>query len=187
VLAQLFAVRWPQCVKSLVLSDCDGHAEPPAQFGSLAALMRVPAVARSRIGFGRMFHDKSLLTRERLAQLIAPVAASRERRVRLKRFLRAFDPADLASLHHRLAQLEVPTMIIWGGDNAVWSPSWGKQLYDAIPGARRFELIPFAGSAGHEERPDRFVELLAEFWGELADQADVPGSRVGAMTTNNEE
>jgi pimeloyl-ACP methyl ester carboxylesterase/nucleoside-diphosphate-sugar epimerase len=173
VIAQLFAVRWPHCVKSLALSDCDTHGRwPPPQVERLAAVMslpallRVPAVARSRMGFGRMFYDKGLLTRERLEQLLAPITASRERRTRLKRFLRAFDPADLAGLNHRLGQLEVPTVIVWGADNEYFSPSWGKRLCDAIPGARRLELIPFAGISCHEERPDVFASLLEKLWDE---------------------
>jgi hypothetical protein len=44
------------------------------------------------------------------------------------------------------------------------SPSWAKSLYDSIPGARRLELIPFAGASCHEERPDIFARLLDEFY-----------------------
>jgi pimeloyl-ACP methyl ester carboxylesterase len=57
----------------------------------------------------------------------------------------------------------VPTMVVWGADDAYLSPSWAKSLYDSIPGARRLELIPFAGASCHEERPDIFARLLDEF------------------------
>ena len=181
VIAQMFAVRWPQCIKSLVLSDCDAHdIWPPPQVATLAAimgwpggtrlltaLMKIPAVARSHAGFRRMVHDKKLLTRERLEQYLAPVAASRERRTRLKRFFRSFAQADLDDMNHLLEQLEVPTLVIWGADNEYWSPSWGKRLHDAIPGARRLELIPFAGISCHEERPDLFSNLIDDFFGEI--------------------
>jgi pimeloyl-ACP methyl ester carboxylesterase len=186
VIAQVFATRWPHCVKSLVLSDCGVHgAWPPARAawaavaagvpggaGAAAALLKVPALARSRSGFGRMVHDARLLTDERLAQYLDAVAGSRQRRARLRRFLRALKSTDLAATSQLLGQLEVPTMIVWGAEDAFVSPSWAKSLYDSIPGARRFELIPFAGASCHEERPDIFARLLDEFFDGLgADSA----------------
>lgn len=181
VIAQFFAVRWPHLVKSLVLSDCDAHGVwPPTHVKWMArgmripggtrfltAIMKIPAVARSRIGFGRMVFDKRLLTRERLAGYLDPVASTRARRMRLKRFFHSFDAKDLAQMNSLLGQLNVATMVVWGGDNAYWSPSWGKTLYESIPGARHFELIPFAGISCHEERPDHFARLLLGFIDEV--------------------
>jgi pimeloyl-ACP methyl ester carboxylesterase len=182
VIAQLFAVRWPACVKSLVLSDCHANGtwppthlakmarwtELPGGAGALSALMRVPALARSNFGFGQMVHDKRLLTNERLARYRETVAGNRERRMRLKRFFRAFEHADLADMNQMLEQIETPTMVVWGADNAHSSPSFAKTLYDLIPGSRRLELIPFAGISCHEERPDIFARLLTEFFDEIA-------------------
>jgi pimeloyl-ACP methyl ester carboxylesterase/nucleoside-diphosphate-sugar epimerase len=148
VIAQFFAVRWPHCVKSLVLSDCvaSQSSEPPSLLN--------------------MVYDKRLLTDERLALHEQMLAGTRERRLRLKRFLRALDQTDVSTLNQQLGQLDVPTMIIWGGENAYWSPSWASTLYDSIPGARRLELIPFAGISCHEERPDVFARKLSEFFDE---------------------
>lgn len=189
-IAQIFAARWPQVTKSLVLSDF--HAAggfPAAQVARLRRLMRLPGgtrlitgllrfapLARSGQGFRHMVFDRELLTRERLAAYLAPLAGSRERRSRLKRFTLALDKADLDAVAHLLARLTVPTLIIWGADDRYTSPSWGKRLYDEIPGARRLELIPFAGISCHEERPDLFAALLADFWAELA--AEVPSSPI---------
>lgn len=181
VIAQIFAVRWPYCVKSLVLSDCDAHGtwpsahvariaalmQLPGGAGAFAALMKIPALARSGFGFGRMVHDRSLLTVERLKQYLDPLTGNRDRRTRLKRFFRSLDAGDVSTLNQMLGQIEAPTMIIWGADNAYSSPSWAKTLYDAIPGARRLELIPFAGLSCHEERPDLFANLLTEFFEEI--------------------
>jgi pimeloyl-ACP methyl ester carboxylesterase len=184
VISQIFAVRWPQCVKGLVLSDCDAHGTwPPKHISwisklmslpggtfALAALMRVPAIARSRIGFGDMVYDKRLLTKARLRRYVETVAGNSRRRMQLKRFLRAFKNADLMTLNQMLGEVEIPTMIVWGAENAYWSSSWAKVLYDSIPGARRLELIPFAGISCHEERPDLFADLLAEFFASLEAQ-----------------
>jgi pimeloyl-ACP methyl ester carboxylesterase len=188
VIAQLFAVRWPSCVKSLVLSDCHANGtwppthlakmarwmELPGGAGALSALMRVPALARSSIGFGQMVHDKRLLTNERLARYRENVAGDRERRRRLKLFFRSFESAEIADLHQMLEHIETPTMVVWGADNAHSSPSYAKTLYDLIPGSRRLELIPFAGISCHEERPDIFARLLTEFFDEIGAEANAP-------------
>lgn len=189
IIAQMFAVRWPQCTKSLVLSDCDTHGKWPSSRLALvaaltnfsaatratAALLRMPAVARSRFGFGCMLNDKRPLTAERVARHLDAVAGTRERRLRLKLFLRTLSRANFVSLNRQLGQLHMPTMIIWGGDNARQSASWAKTLYDAIPGAHRLELIPFAGSFCHEERPEVFGSLLSEFWNEIGSGIDRRG------------
>jgi pimeloyl-ACP methyl ester carboxylesterase/nucleoside-diphosphate-sugar epimerase len=85
-----------------------------------------------------------------------------------KPLMRSLRALDIASLNHLLAQLEVPTMVVWGADNAYASPSWARTLYDAIPGARRLELIPFTGLSCHEERPDLFAASLTKFFDEVA-------------------
>jgi pimeloyl-ACP methyl ester carboxylesterase len=133
----------------------------------MATIMRVPAVARSRFGFGRMVFDKRLLTRERVTQYLETIAGDRGRRLRLKQFFRSIDEGDLVTTNQQIRELHMPTMIIWGGDDACRSSSSAKTLYDAIPGARRLELIPFAGASCHEERPDLFARLLTDFFDEL--------------------
>jgi pimeloyl-ACP methyl ester carboxylesterase len=177
VIAQFFAVRWPQMVRSLTLSDCDAHGVwPPRQIALIAKLMgvpggtwaittamKIPAVARTPLGLGDMVYDRSLLTNERLAGYLHTVAGNSQRRMQLRRFFRSFRRDDLDDMNSFLGQLHVPTMVVWGGDNAYWSPSYARELYDAIPGARRLEIIPFAGISCHYERPDVFAKALGEF------------------------
>lgn len=161
VIAQFFAVRYPHCVKSLTLSDCGIDGPRPR-------LSKIAAIARSDYGFGRLVYDKRLLTPERIASYVDTVAGDRDRRLRYRKFLQALDETDVATLHQLLGQLEVPAMIVWGAENAYWSPSWARTLYDTIPGARRLELIPFAGISCHEEKPQAFARVLTEFLGEVA-------------------
>ena len=185
VVAQAFAVRWPHCVKSLVLSNCNTHGTwppphiskaatlmglPGATFG-IAALAKIPAVARSPFALGRLVHDKSLLTSDRVRRYLDTVAGDAKRRLRLKRFFRSFDAADISSVNQLLSQLRTPTMVIWGADDSCSSPSWSKTLFDAIPGARRLELIPFAGTTCQEERPDLFAGALTSFLDEIEAEA----------------
>jgi pimeloyl-ACP methyl ester carboxylesterase len=184
-IAQMFAVRWPQCCKSLTISDCDTRsAWLPPYLARIARMARLPggvaawaALARGRMGLGRLTHDRRFLTGDRLARTVATVAGSAERRMRFTRFLRSLGECDAAALNQQIAETEMPAMVVWGGDNACWSASWAKALYDAMPGAKRLEIIPFAGVSCHEERPEVFAGLLEEFFAETS----APASRTAAQ------
>jgi pimeloyl-ACP methyl ester carboxylesterase len=191
-IAQVFATRWPGAVRRLVLSDCDAFDNwPPPQVKRLQRLLRIPGgprlaatamglslVARSGLGFGRLVSDRRLLTRDRLARYARPLRSSPASRERFRRFVLALDSRYTVEIEAALRSLTHPTMIVWGGDDAYWTPSWAKALFDAIPGAERLELIPFAGLSCHEEQPDTFAHLLRSFLAPVGPAtAGVPVSR----------
>jgi pimeloyl-ACP methyl ester carboxylesterase len=62
-----------------------------------------------------------------------------------------------------LKRFDKPTLILWAADDPHISPSWGRRLFDDIPGAERFELIPFCGHFWQEERPAEFAAHMGEF------------------------
>lgn len=67
------------------------------------------------------------------------------------------DPA----LRGRLASVVVPTLVLWGESDRVVTPTYGRQLADAVPGAR-FELVPEAGHFPQVERLD-VVAAISSF------------------------
>ncbi|HEV7767521.1 MAG TPA: alpha/beta fold hydrolase [Thermoanaerobaculia bacterium] len=99
----------------------------------------------------------------------------------LKQFMRALERTDRTTLNHLLGRVEAPTLIVWGGDHGNGSLSWARTLYDAIPGARRLEIIPFAGVACHEERPDLFARALTDFLEETAHQSSGTSARTSRV------
>ncbi|CDR05605.1 alpha/beta fold hydrolase [Streptomyces iranensis] len=56
-------------------------------------------------------------------------------------------------LLHRLARVTVPALAVWGEDDTVVPPDYGRAYAAAIPGAR-FELIPGAGHLPTREAPE---------------------------------
>jgi pimeloyl-ACP methyl ester carboxylesterase len=62
-----------------------------------------------------------------------------------------------------LKKFNKPTMVIRAADDHELSPSWGKKLFDDIPGASRFELVPFCGHLWQEEKPEEFACIIREF------------------------
>ena len=67
-----------------------------------------------------------------------------------------FDVAD------RIDEIDAPTLVLTGDDDAVVDPANSRLLADTIPGAR-LEVFPGAGHLFFWEEPDRFVQLVREF------------------------
>ena len=61
-----------------------------------------------------------------------------------------------------LHRIDVPTLLLWGAEDRIVTPAYGKGWGQAIPGAR-IEMIPQAGHFPHLEQPDAFVERLSVF------------------------
>lgn len=57
---------------------------------------------------------------------------------------------------------QVPTLIVWGRDDALIPASHAVATHEAIPGSR-LELFDGVGHFPHCEAPERFVEVLLDF------------------------
>ena len=65
-------------------------------------------------------------------------------------------------LADRLHRIKVPTRLIWGAEDRVVPPSYGRHWEGAIPGAS-MEVIDQAGHYPHIEQPEHFVASVARF------------------------
>jgi pimeloyl-ACP methyl ester carboxylesterase len=61
-----------------------------------------------------------------------------------------------------LGRIAVPTLLLWGADDRVVTPEYGRAYSRLIPDSR-FALIERAGHHPEIEQPERFVERVAEF------------------------
>jgi pimeloyl-ACP methyl ester carboxylesterase len=68
-------------------------------------------------------------------------------------------------LKRRLHRIDVPTLVIWGAEDGVVTPDYGKAYAEAIPGAR-FEVIDKSGHFPHLEQPAAFMDVLSGFLAE---------------------
>jgi pimeloyl-ACP methyl ester carboxylesterase len=62
----------------------------------------------------------------------------------------------------RLADLAVPTLIVWGASDRLVTPAYGRAFAAAIPDAR-FELIADAGHLPHLEQPAATFAAIDDF------------------------
>ena len=62
-------------------------------------------------------------------------------------------------LLRRLARVDVPALVVWGGSDGIVTPAYGA-AYAAALGDARFETVRKAGHLPHIERPDATFALL---------------------------
>jgi len=147
----------------------------------LQALLKIPVLPEllGRKGFFQWMETKTFLsnfrkgvfnperfTDEAVYEYLRPVTEGVRQRKRFFRFFAAGSPRYTMQAVHGLKRFEKPTMVIWPGDDRYISPSWGRRLYEDIPGATRFELVPFCGHFWPEERPAEFAAVIGEFLAE---------------------
>src|SRR6478735_10447424 len=107
-IAQVFAARHPERLRSLVLTNCDCHDNiPPAVFAptvelarqgllapTAAGLLADPIAARDLV-FGMGYEDIDVLDEERTLDYLTPVAGTPERALAVERLLAGLEPSDV--------------------------------------------------------------------------------------------
>jgi pimeloyl-ACP methyl ester carboxylesterase len=66
------------------------------------------------------------------------------------------------ALRRWLHRISVPTLILWGENDRIVRPDYGRALQQAIPRAQ-FRLIPAAGHYPYLEQPEAFVATVTSF------------------------
>ena len=177
--AQLLAARRPARLTCLVITDsvCYDNWPVPA-VARLQALLRLPLLPdlASRLGLFQLVetctplsafrggvYDSKKLTDEAIHEYLRPLREGPARRERFRRFVLAGSPIYTQRAVEGLRRFDRPTLIVWAADDRYISPSWGRRLFEEIPGAERFELVPFCGHFWQEERPAEFASFIGEF------------------------
>ncbi|TLZ02306.1 MAG: alpha/beta hydrolase, partial [Gammaproteobacteria bacterium] len=130
-IAQIFAARHPERLRSLTLTNCDAHDNwPPAAFkpflamaaagglrGALEAMLADKSLYRSPQALGPAYEHPERLTDESIETYLRPLVRTEQRLRDFQRFLAAFDNVQTVRLESRLRTLQVPTLIVWGTDD----------------------------------------------------------------------
>jgi pimeloyl-ACP methyl ester carboxylesterase len=174
--AQVFAARYPERVRTLTLTNCDVHDNfPPASFKPFVALAEAgefgPMVAamagdlelaRSEVGFGQGYARPELLSDELLTSFLGAFVPDQGKG--LERFLTAPSADELMAVEPLLATLQVPAQVAWGTADTFFGPEWAERLQAMIPGVERVTLVPDAMLFWPDERSSDLVPLLRELW-----------------------
>ena len=174
--AQIFAARHADRLRTLTLTNCDVHDgwPPPAiaplieaaRRGTLAgryeALLHHPDAMRAC--FADAYADPAALTDDAIRIYLEPLLASAQRRHDFHRYWMAFDPAQTVAIEPALRRLAVPTLIAWGLADGFFDVAWAHWLRKTIPSAVALVEIGGAKLFFAEDRPEALVQPLRCFW-----------------------
>jgi pimeloyl-ACP methyl ester carboxylesterase len=175
--AQIVAARRPERLHTLTLTNCEAHDNvPPKMLKPAVLLARLGLLARNgrrqlrdlprvrRRVFGSGYEDVSRLPLEQVRAWLEPLIGTPERARLFRRWMASMNPRDLLAAEPALRRLEVPTLIVWGTDDAFFPTRWAYWLRDAIPGAG--EVVELAGARLFlpDERAGELVPALRRHW-----------------------
>ena len=178
--AQLFVLRYPQRVRTMLLTNCDVEPDSPppalqpvlaaAREGKFAETWPAPSVAntalaRTKEGLGgQTFTYPENPTDEAISQYLAPLVTSAERRALTDSYALALDPNPLAGIEASLKHCTVPTRILWGTGDKIFSQASPDYLDRTLPNSRGIRRIPDAKLFWPEEFPDVIAEEARKLW-----------------------
>jgi haloalkane dehalogenase len=160
-----WACENPDLVSALVISDTGFFAD--GKWHGMAEAMRSPqgeviVAGLDRDGFaGLLRADGATFSEEDVDAYWRPFAEGRGREATLE-FYRSMDFEKLAPYDGKLAELAVPTLLVWGADDQFAPLAGARRFEREIPGAR---LAAFEG-AGHfvfDQEPERTTREVCDF------------------------
>lgn len=177
-LAQIFAGRHPERLRTLTLTNCDCEGNfPPPEFaplveqsrqGQLAPLLTALASDQSKWAgnpLSASYEHPERVPDELWGAYLTAAGGTIERARGFERLLAAVAPDDLDAVSGALHALRVPTLIVWGTGDAAFGLKWAHYLRDLIPGARDVIEVDGAKLFFPDERPGDLVPHLAGHWG----------------------
>jgi 2-hydroxymuconate-semialdehyde hydrolase len=169
-IAQLIAIDDPEVVTHLVLVDSivyDSSPEPGIARLKDPVWDRILGAADFDLkrgltkGFTRGMVHAERITPEMIDAYERPFQGV-EGRLAYLRAARALRTKELSSRMDTIEKLELPTLIIWGAEDAFQPLKSGEHLAQTMPNGR-FVVIQQAGHFLPEDAPDEIARLIAAF------------------------
>jgi haloalkane dehalogenase len=179
-IAQLFLVRYPSRVRTILFTNGDVHENsPPAKLRSSIELaqqgryaderllpqLRDPELARSAKGIGGgAYTNPANFTDESIEYYFAPLVSTPLRKAQVNQYAVAFDPNPLVAIEPQLRRSTQPVRMVWGTGDQLFPVSWAEWLHRTMPGSRGVRLVEGAKLFFPEEMPDLIAEEARALW-----------------------
>jgi haloalkane dehalogenase len=181
MITQLFAVRFPERVRSILFTNCDTEPDSPpavvlpiiqqAREGTFADKAFLPwladkSSARGPNGLGALcYMDPAHLTDDAIDYYLSPFVSSPLRKSQINAWTRSLAPNPLAGVEPALKRIKAPVRILWGTGDTIFSPASADYLDRVFPNSRGVRRISNAKLFFPEELPDVIAEEARGLWG----------------------
>lgn len=178
--AQLFLVRYPARVRTLMLTNCDTEIDsPPPAVLPLVALARAgrfadewlgrwlvdKRLARSAEGIGGMcYTDPSHPTDDAIEAYFTPLVSSPRRKELCHDYLIALEANPLVGVEATLRRSTVPARFVWGAADDIFSRESPAYLARTFGASRGVRLLQGRKLFFPEELPDIIAEEARALW-----------------------
>ncbi len=179
--AQLFVTQHPERVRTLLLTNCDAENDSPppallpviaaARAGKFADETFLPqladkAFARSAQGIGVLCYTyPTNPTDEVIDYYFAPFVSSPLRKAQTNAYAIALEPNPLEGIEPALKRCTVPTRIVWGTGDTIFSPASPDYLDRTFGNSRGVRRVEGAKLFFPEEFPDLIADEARKLWG----------------------
>ena len=179
-IAQLLVTRWPQRVRTLLLTNCDTEPDsPPAAVLPVIKLARAgkfadewlvhwlsdKSLARSEKGLGgQCYANPAHPTDEAVNIYLGPLVSSPQRKALTNAYAIALAPNPLAGIEAALKRCEVPTRIVWGMADKIFSQTSADYLDHTFSNSKGVRRLDGAKLFFPEEIPEVIVEETKRLW-----------------------
>ena len=176
-IAQMFLVRYPNRVRTVLLTNCDTEPDCPppallpvlelARKGEFVAKWLAPwladkTLARSTQGLGGMtFTHPHNPSDEAIEYYLSPLVANPDR---THAYAIALDRNWLQGFEAKLRRSEVPARIVWGTGDTIFSREGGDYLDRSFGNSQGVRRVPGAKLFFPEEFPDVIAEEARRLW-----------------------
>jgi pimeloyl-ACP methyl ester carboxylesterase len=166
------ALAYPSRVDKLILVDAGGYASASTSIPLGFRLARMPVVSwllqntlpRFLVvqGMRNVFGDPAKVTPEMVDRAVELTQREGNRRAFIERARQRHRSS--ASLAHRIPELELPTLVMWGGRDRLIPPDDAAHFHRDIAGST-LAMFDDLGHAPEEEDPLRSVAAVKQFLG----------------------
>lgn len=178
--AQLIVAHHPARVRTLLLTNCDAEPDSPppallpviemAREGTypdrwLAPWVADKQLARSAQGLGGLtYTHPAELADETIDYYLAPLVSSPRRKALVNAYAIALEHNPLAGIEATLKRCTVPTRIVWGTGDDIFSPESPDYLDRTFGNSRGVHRVPGAKLFFPEEYPDLIAGEARRLW-----------------------
>eukprot|EP01034_Spumella_vulgaris_P029987 gene29987-37131_t len=178
--AQLLMTRHPERVRTLLLTNCDSEIDCPpealmpviamARAGTfadtwLAAWVADKELARSPQGLGgQCYQDPRQPSDEAIDTYLRPLVATPQRKQLVHAYAMALERNVLAGVEAGLKASAIPTRILWGSSDTIFSPAGANYLDRTLGRSQGVRRLAGSKLFWPEERPDVIIAEARALW-----------------------